>query len=81
LNNPAALAFSPAAGLLVASQGTNVLKWVNDQGAVRAINLEVEAIPHRVDVELESARLVSGNIVHAADANGLVVITQVQPLH
>ena len=37
------------------------------QGAVRAINLDVEAIPHRVDVELESARLVSGNIVHAGD--------------
>ncbi len=36
-------------------------------GAVRAINLDVEAIPHRVDVELESARLISGNIVHAGD--------------
>ncbi len=34
---------------------------------MRAINLEIEAIPHRVDVELESARLVSGNIVHAGD--------------
>jgi hypothetical protein len=37
------------------------------QGAVRAITLDVEAIPHRVDVELESARLVSSNIVHAGD--------------
>jgi hypothetical protein len=37
------------------------------QGVVRAINLDVEAIPHRVDVELESARLISGNIVHAGD--------------
>jgi hypothetical protein len=36
-------------------------------GAVRAINLDVEAIPHRVDVELESARLISANIVHAGD--------------
>ena len=37
------------------------------QGAVRAIDLDVEAIPRRVDVELESARLVSGDIVHAGD--------------
>ncbi len=37
------------------------------QGAVRSINLDVETIPHRVDVELESARLISGNIVHAGD--------------
>jgi hypothetical protein len=37
------------------------------QGAVRSINLDVEAIPRRVDVELIAARLVSGNIVHAGD--------------
>ena len=37
------------------------------QGAVRAIDLDVESIPHRVDVQLESARLLSGNIVHAGD--------------
>jgi hypothetical protein len=37
------------------------------QGLVRALNLDVEAIPHRVDVELESARLISSNIVHAGD--------------
>jgi hypothetical protein len=37
------------------------------QGMVRAIQLDVEAIPHRVDVELESARLISANIVHAGD--------------
>ncbi|HEY1254528.1 MAG TPA: SpoIVB peptidase S55, partial [Terracidiphilus sp.] len=37
------------------------------QGAVRAIQIDIEAIPHRVDVELESARLLSGNIVHAGD--------------
>jgi hypothetical protein len=28
---------------------------------------DVEAIPRRVDVELEAARLVSGNMVHAGD--------------
>jgi hypothetical protein len=37
------------------------------QGSVRSIDLDVEAIPHRVDVQLESARLLSGNIVHAGD--------------
>jgi hypothetical protein len=36
-------------------------------GVVRAINLDVEAIPRRVGVELQSARLVSGNMVHAGE--------------
>jgi hypothetical protein len=36
-------------------------------GAVRGIDLEVEALPRRVQVELEAARLISGNIVHAGD--------------
>jgi hypothetical protein len=36
-------------------------------GAVRSVNLEVEAIPRRMGVELEAARLVSGNLVHAGD--------------
>jgi hypothetical protein len=37
------------------------------QGTVRAINLHVEAIPRRLQVELESARLISGNILHPGD--------------
>jgi hypothetical protein len=37
------------------------------QGAVRAIDLHVEAIPRRVQVDLQSARLISSNIVHAGD--------------
>jgi len=37
------------------------------RGAVRELDLEVEAIPRRVQVELEGARLVSNNIVHAGD--------------
>jgi hypothetical protein len=36
-------------------------------GNMRAINLHVESIPRRIGVELQSARLVSGNIVHAGD--------------
>ena len=37
------------------------------QGAVRAIDLHVDAIPKRVSVELETARLVSADIVHPGD--------------
>jgi hypothetical protein len=37
------------------------------QGSVRTVNLEIEAIPRRVGVELEAARVVSGNLVHAGD--------------
>jgi hypothetical protein len=37
------------------------------QSKVRAINLNVEAIPRRIQEQLEAARLVSGDIVHAGD--------------
>jgi hypothetical protein len=36
-------------------------------GAVRAVNLEVEAIPRRTSIDLASARFTSGNIIHAGD--------------
>ena len=36
-------------------------------GAMRSIDISVEAIPRRIRVELRSARLISGNIVHAGD--------------
>jgi hypothetical protein len=47
------------------------------QGAVREVNLNVEAISHRAQVELESARLDTGNIVHAGDT--IVVEATVRP--
>ena len=47
------------------------------QGAVRGIDLHVEAIPRRVQVELETARLVSNDIVHAGDT--VVVEATVRP--
>jgi hypothetical protein len=47
------------------------------QGAVRALDLDVEAIPRRVDVSLEAARLVSGSMVHAGDT--VVVEATVRP--
>ncbi len=37
------------------------------RGAVRSIDLHIEAIPRRLEVELVSARLVSNNVVHAGD--------------
>jgi hypothetical protein len=37
------------------------------QGAIRGIDLHVEAIPRRVQMELVTARVVSGDIVHAGD--------------
>jgi len=36
-------------------------------GTMRSISLQIEAIPRRIGVELESARLISGNIVHPGD--------------
>lgn len=37
------------------------------QGAIRDVNLDVESIPRRAQVELETARIDTGNIVHAGD--------------
>jgi hypothetical protein len=47
------------------------------QNAVRQVDLSVEVIPHRVQVELESARLISSNIVHAGES--LVVEATLRP--
>ena len=44
---------------------------------MRAINVHVEEIPRRVQVELETARLVSNNIVHSGDT--VVVEATVRP--
>ena len=37
------------------------------QGAIRKVDLDVESIPRRAQVELEAARIDTGNIVHAGD--------------
>jgi hypothetical protein len=47
------------------------------QGAIKAINLEVSSIPRRAQVELETARIDSSNIVHAGDA--IVIEATVRP--
>lgn len=38
------------------------------QGAIKAIDLEVDSIPRRAQVELETARVDTGDIVHAGDS-------------
>jgi hypothetical protein len=48
-------------------------------GEVTAVNLDVQAIPRRVEVELEAARMVSGNMVHAGDT--VVVEATLRPWH
>ncbi len=49
------------------------------QGSVRDISIHVETIPRRIQVELQSARLISGNIVHAGDT--IAVEATVCPWH
>jgi len=37
------------------------------QGDVKAVDLRIDAVPRNMEVQLESARIVSGDIVHAGD--------------
>jgi hypothetical protein len=55
------------AALTVAEKFARLYSNGTRQGAVRGVELNVEAIPRRLGVELESARLISTNIVHAGD--------------
>jgi len=65
------------AALLTAERFQRLYASAHRQGVVRAVNFDVEAIPHRVEVELTAARLVSGDIVHAGDT--VVVEATLQP--
>jgi len=60
---PAALSTAFQAAQLFSALYTNGTR----QGDIRGIDLHIEAIPHHVQVELESARLTSSNIVHPGD--------------
>jgi hypothetical protein len=64
----AGLAPAPMMAALLAGQQFQQL-YSNGarQGAVRAIDLHVQAVPRHVQVTLEEARVVSGNIIHAGD--------------
>jgi hypothetical protein len=53
--------------VLVATRFNRIYSNGARQGAVRAIDLNVEAIPRRIQVQLETARIVSGDIVHGGD--------------
>ena len=55
------------AALLTADQFTRIYSNGARQGAVRGIELNVEAIPRRLAVTLETARLISSDIVHPGD--------------
>ncbi len=56
-----------AAALGAAGQFARLYSNGTRTAAVRSVNLDVEAIPRRMGVELEAARLISGNMVHAGD--------------
>jgi hypothetical protein len=53
--------------LLAGEQFAKLYSNGTRSGAVRSVDLDVEAIPRRVGVELESVRLASSSIVHAGD--------------
>ena len=59
---------SPAAmtaALLVGDRFSHLYDNAGRTGLIRSVSIEVEIVPHRVDVDLESARLVSGDILYA----------------
>jgi len=60
---PAPMQLAILAGERFASLYSNAAR----QGAIRSVDLHIETIPYRIGVELESARLISTNIVHAGD--------------
>ncbi len=67
-STPGELAPAPLMlALLTGQQFTALYTNGARQGTVHSINLHVEEIPHRIGVELKSARLVSNDIVHAGD--------------
>jgi hypothetical protein len=65
--------------LLAGEQFAELYTNGSRQGAIRSVDLNVEAIPRNVEVEMEAARLVSGNIVHAGDT--VVVEATLRPWH
>jgi hypothetical protein len=68
-----------AAALLAGERFTRLYSNGARQGTVRSIDLHAEAVPRRVQVELETARLVSSDFVHAGDT--VVVEASIRPWH
>lgn len=55
------------AAFLTGERFSKIYSNASRQGSIRGIDLQVEAIPHRVQVDLETVRLISGSAVHAGD--------------
>jgi hypothetical protein len=55
------------AAMLVGDRFLKIYASSTRQGDLQSVDLDAEAIPRHVDVELASARIVSGDIVHAGD--------------
>lgn len=62
-NAPAPL----TAAMLTGQQFLTLYSNGTRQGEVRSIDLHIETVPRNVQVDLETARIVSGNLVHAGD--------------
>jgi hypothetical protein len=62
-----AMAAPMQAAVLVGEHFTRLYSNGARQGTVRTIDLHVEEVPRRLQVELEAARLVSGDTAHAGD--------------
>jgi len=70
----------PAPMMAALNLGERFMKLYSNstrRGSVKDIELNVDTIPKRVQVELETARIVSGDIVHAGDT--VVVEATVHP--
>ena len=67
------------AALLTGEHFTRLYENGARQGTVQAIDLHVEAVPRRMQVELEGARLISSNIAHAGET--IQVEATVRPWH
>ncbi len=66
-----------AAALLTGQSFEKLYSNATRQGAVHSIDLKVDAIPRNMQVTLEGARIVSGDIVHAGDT--IVVEATLRP--
>lgn len=65
------------AALLMGDRFSRIYSNGTRQGVVRGVDIRVEAIPRRVQVELESARLITSTMVRAGDT--VVVEASVRP--
>jgi hypothetical protein len=63
--------------LLAGERFSRIYSNGSREGAVRGIDLDIAAIPHRVQVELETVRLVSDQTIHAGDT--VIVEATVRP--